>query len=121
VSITWRYTPPKRNAAALLDAAVPLATHAAADHLLEVSKPLVPIDTGEMRDSGKVTQDGREAHVSYTRVGDDGYNVAARQHEDASLSHPKGGEAHFLSKPMATEREAIAAVMATEVRKALGL
>jgi hypothetical protein len=121
MSLIVKYIPPKINAAAAIAAAAPVATRAGAEHLLEASRPLVPVDTGEMQASGKVTQDGKDAQVSYSRTGEDGYNVAARQHEDTSLSHPGGGQAHFLSQPMATEREAIGAAMAVEIRKALGL
>lgn len=119
MGVAFRYQAPTVNALARLAAAKEAAELAGGHVLLDASKSLVPVETGEMRDSGKVEHSPAGAVVSYTRTGADGYNVAARQHEDATLNHPNGGESHFLSKPMASEGEPIIEAMAAIVRKAI--
>lgn len=112
------FVPPRVNGAAVIAAAKEAAEIAAAEVLLAKSRPLVPVDTGAMQASGRVEHGPAGAAVVYERSGADGYNVAARQHEDATLSHPKGGESHFLAKPMQSEQGALLAAMATVIRAA---
>jgi hypothetical protein len=121
MAVVWRYTPPKVNAAALLAAVAPEATKAAADHLLQASQPLVPVETGELRDSGEVRQEGSKAIVSYDAVAEDGFPYGIRQHEDLSLHHPNGGQAKFLEQPMHTEADAMRGIVAAKVAEALHL
>jgi hypothetical protein len=115
--IEFTYTPPAVNGVLAMHLAKEAAEMAGAEFLLAAARPLVPRDTGEMAESGKVDHGPAGAEVSFTRTGPDGYNVAVRQHEDETLHHPNGGEAHFLSKPMAVEAGAIVAGMGAVVRE----
>lgn len=120
--IVFDYTPPKINAAAAMAAAKEGAVEAGAKVLLNASQPLVPRDTGQMQRSGQVvTVAPGVAAVTYTREGEDGYNVAARQHEDYTLNHPNGGQADYLGQPMHTEGAEVLAAMAEIVRASVGL
>lgn len=119
MGVAWRYTPPAVNAVPRVAAAAEAAVEAAAQHVLDVSQPLVPVDTGALRDSGKVTPDGMSAHVSYEGIAEDGYDYGQRQHEDMQLHHPNGGQPKFLEQPLTSEADAIAEALAVELRKAL--
>jgi hypothetical protein len=126
VAVAWRYVPPKLDAVPVIHAAGEAGVQAAADVLLEASQRLVPVDTGALRDSGQVTQEGLEAAVSYGRedgAGRDGQDTAAYaavQHERLDYAHPNG-QAKYLEQPMSSEREAIVGALAEELRKALAL
>ena len=68
-----------------------------ADSILKASNRLVPIETGELRDSGSVVDVKRrgdviEATVEYTA------DHAAPVHEDLDARHP-AGQAKFLQEP----------------------
>lgn len=114
--VDFTFTPPAVPASALIHAVKEAAELAGGEVLLAASRPLVPVDTGQLRDSGKVEHGELGAEVSYTRIGADGYNVAARQHEDATLNHPKGGQSHYLSTPMTADAPAILAAMAATLK-----
>ena len=65
--------------------------------ILEASNQLVPVDTGELKDSGIITDVKRrgdviEATVEYTA------DHAAPVHEDLDARHP-AGQAKFLQEP----------------------
>ena len=65
--------------------------------ILEASNRLVPVDTGELKDSGSVTKVERrgdviEATVEYTA------DHAAPVHENLDARHP-AGQAKFLQEP----------------------
>lgn len=119
MGVRWKYTPPARNAVALLAAAAPAATHTIAEQLLTESQALVPVDTGDLKDSGRVTQHGSKATVSYDVLSPDGYPYGIRQHEDLTLHHPNGGQAKFLEQPMRTDPARRFAVAADILRRAL--
>lgn len=120
--IVFDYTPPKVNAGAAMEAVKETAVHAGAATLLQASKPLVPVDTGQMRDSGHVVEEAPGvAAVVYTRTPDEGgdFNVAALQHEDMTLNHPNGGQAKYLEDPMNADGPAVLAAMFEVLRTAL--
>lgn len=87
---------------------------AAGEHLLEVSRREVPLDTGALSRSGRVDSNGSEARVGisydtpYARV----------QHEDTSLNHPNGRNAKYVEGPMQREQQAMLAIIAGEIRRA---
>lgn len=66
-----------------------------AQNILGESQKLVPVDTGTLQESGnvKVNQNALTATISYNTP------YALKQHEDATLKHPKGGEAKYLERP----------------------
>jgi hypothetical protein len=114
--IVFEFRPPAVDAGLIVHSLLKVAETAGAEALLAASQPLVPVDTGQLRDSGRVEHDGHGATVSYEREGSDGYPVAIRQHEDETLNHPNGGQAHFLGDPMHTASGAIWAAMAASIR-----
>lgn len=91
-----------------------------AQDLLKRSQELVPVDTGTLKDSGKVQKYGNQYarwyRVSYSatvrermeRMGkstqnikDPDFNYAFAIHEDVPriFNHPNGGQAKFLEQP----------------------
>jgi hypothetical protein len=118
VSFTFR---PGVVKLAEIHAAAEVGVKAAADVLLAASQPLVPVDTGALKASGKVSIEGLEAAVSYEGISDeDGYDYGIRQHEDMELHHPNGGQAKFLEQPMNAEHTAIGAALLSPIREVIG-
>jgi len=134
--IVWRYTPPKLDALPVVRAAAEAGVAAAGEHLLEAAQKRVPVESGRLRDSGRVTPVGDLAvAVSFGReddaeiVGFDEHDravgsspsaaYAEKQHEDLTLHHPNGGSAKYLETPMHEEAPAIAAILVASVRKAI--
>lgn len=67
-----------------------------------------PVDTGQLRQSGKVVVLGTTRFAAqFSRASAKGYNVAARMEFDKSLRHPKGGQAGYLSESAKIVREDI--------------
>jgi len=87
----------------------------AAEHLLEVSRELVPIEEGTLERSGVASVDEAElrAAVSYDTP------YAVRQHEDLTLKHDEGRQAKYLEEPMNTERSTMLDIVAAEIRRSL--
>jgi hypothetical protein len=61
-----------------------------AEHGLEESNRLVPIETGTLARTGQVSRQGLTATVSYDTP------YAAVQHEDTQLAHAEGRQAKYL-------------------------
>ena len=120
MAVRFRFVPPKVDARVVLAAAVPVATRAGAEVLLEKSQPLVPVLAGALKASGRVSQDGSKAAVSFEGIVADGYDYGARQHEDLSLHHDQGS-AKYLEIPMNSEHDAIRAAVLAELGKIVGL
>jgi hypothetical protein len=109
------------NLAPLVEAAAAEASREVAEKILADSQGLVPVETGALKDSGKVTQEGTKATVSYDVVSEeDGYPYGIRQHEDMSLHHPNGGQAKFLEQPFRADPAAKQALAAAVLRRVLG-
>ncbi|MDK6240169.1 hypothetical protein QP400_00415 [Winkia sp. UMB3158] len=109
-SLTW-------NGAELLaavNAGARVGLNKAAEHLRGVSQAQAPIDEGILRATASVTVDstGLKAAVSYDTV------YAARQHEELTWRHPKGGNAKYLEKPAREEAQTMVDLIAAEVRRA---
>lgn len=118
--IEFEYTPPAVNVGLKLEAVKDAAAHAGAETLLAASQPLVPEDTGVLKRSGKVTPQGPGVvAVSYSAISEDGFDYSIKQHEDYTLSHPHGGEAGYLGRPMVTAAPEILASMAEVTRSAV--
>lgn len=66
-----------------------------AQNILGESQKLVPVDTGTLQKSGtiKLNSETLTAQISYNTP------YALKQHEDATLNHPNGGEAKYLERP----------------------
>ena len=88
--------------------------HQAAEAVMAESDSHVPIESGRLDKSSKVSQDELEAVVSY----DEPYAVI--QHENMREHHDPGRHAKFLEQAGNTKRREIAATVAAEIRRALG-
>ena len=86
-----------------------------AQNILGESQKIVPVDTGTLRRSGHISTD--EA-LNITTIS---YNTpyALKQHEDATLNHPNGGEAKYLERPFNEKSGEYENFVSTEVYKAL--
>ena len=88
----------------------------AAEHVLGVSRQLVPLEEATLERSGVASVDEvtMTAAVSYDTV------YAARQHEEMTWRHDEGRQAKYLETPMSTEADTVAALIRSSIRKALG-
>lgn len=98
---------------ALARAAAEEGLRKAAEHVLQTSRTLVPLEEGTLERSGKVSVDGLKAAVSYDTV------YAVYQHERMDLRHVSGRQAKYLEQPLNTEGPTCSAIIAAEVRAAL--
>lgn len=136
--VTFTYRRPKIDARPLVAAASVKAVGSAAKQVLDAALEKTPEDTGRLKASGRVEQEGPHAYVTFGRDDDgdteiggfaeDGAATPGRvaapsndyvveQHENYELDHPGGGEAGFLIKPFHSEKEHIAEALAVVLRK----
>lgn len=85
-----------------------------AEHVLGVSRDQVPIEESTLGRSGKASQEGLRAAVSY----DTPYAVV--QHEDMTLAHDPGRTAKYLEKALNSERAVVGKIIATAVARRIG-
>lgn len=85
-----------------------------AAYLLAQTIPRTPIRDGPLRASGGTDVDDDTASVFFDTP------YAARQHEEVGWRHPKGGQAKYLENTVLEERGNAQAIVAAEVRRALG-
>ncbi len=88
----------------------------AAEHLLQVSTELAPLEEGDLARSGTVTsdKDSGTVAVSFDRP------YAVRQHEDMTLKHDAGKKAKYLEAPMHDEADTMLALAARKAQDKLG-
>lgn len=95
----------------------------ACEHLMDIARPLAPIDTGELRKSGGVdnlnTTDTIVREVSFQAFSDEGYDYAIIQHENLNFNHPRGGQAKYLEQPFKEETDRMIEIIATSIKKEL--
>lgn len=125
MSLHVAYVPPRVNAALAVHEVLGEAAKAAADVVLEESQRLVPVDTGALAASGKVTrEDGPSAVISYGqsdgagRDGRDTADYAIPVHERMDVSHPIG-QAKFLEAALHSAGARAIDTAAVVLRKAL--
>lgn len=102
-----------KTAIAAVRAAAPKAGVEAGNQLLDRSNQHVPVDQGELRDSGAVTQTDDGAIISYNTP------YAVKQHEDIALRHPHGGQAKFLEQVIHSEGDIFLQALADALDRAL--
>lgn len=90
-----------------------VAMQAGADELLDRSNRLVPVDDGELRDSGVAKAEGKKAAVAYTAP------HAMKQHERLDFEHSGGGQAKFLETAALANASAIEQAIAGVMRDQL--
>jgi hypothetical protein len=100
----------------LLDGASANGLMLAAEHLLGVSRQLVPLEEGTLERSGVASVDEGEltAAVSYDTV------YAVRQHEEMTWRHDPGRQAKYLEVPMFWETDTMLDLIAAELRRETG-
>ncbi|WP_188197219.1 hypothetical protein [Nonomuraea sp. SYSU D8015] len=88
----------------------------AAEHVLTMTEPKVPWQTGDLERSGSAVVDrsNLEGIISF----DQPYAVA--QHEQLDWEHPLKGEPKYLETTLYEEAAVVRAMLAKAVRKALG-
>lgn len=88
------------------------AVEAAAQHLLDASKAVAPIERGALGTSADYDVDGPEASVFYDTP------YAVKQHEDLDEQHDQGRRGKYLEGPLYAEASAALELMASELRRA---
>ena len=96
-----------------IEAQAPAALTAAAEYVRGESVQRTPIDEGTLRASAAVKTVNAETvqigfHTPY----------AAKQHEELSYRHPKGGQAKYLESVLIENQEQIRALIAAQIRRA---
>ncbi|MEV4053037.1 hypothetical protein AB0J55_17780 [Amycolatopsis sp. NPDC049688] len=84
-----------------------------AEHVLQASRAVVPLEEGTLERSGVASHEGLAAAVSYDTV------YARYQHERLDLRHANGRTAKYLEGPLNAEQATVAEILAAELRKAL--
>lgn len=84
-----------------------------AQNILGESQKLVPVDTGTLKRSGNIQTEDNITTISYNTP------YALKQHEDATLNHPNGGEAKYLERPFNEKAGELESYIQTEVYKTL--
>lgn len=87
----------------------------AVEHLLQVSRTLVPVEETTLERSGTPSVD--EASLTGAVSYDTPY--AVRQHEEMDWRHDEGRQAKYLEQPMTTEANVMNDLIAAQVRRAL--
>ena len=82
-------------------------------NILAESQKIVPVDTGTLQRSGHIDTKDNITTISYNTP------YALKQHEDATLNHPKGGEAKYLERPFNEKVGEYENFVSTEVYKAM--
>ena len=101
MSYTDRMTPTLRAVRARLPKAIADLNRGNARAILSVSQPLVPVDTGALKRSGRVKQAAKGASVLIYGGGKIDY--AGYVHYRLDVNHPVG-QAQYVGQPLRTER-----------------
>ena len=95
-------TPTLRAVRTRLPAAIDALNRGNARAILSASQPLVPVDTGALKRSGRVVK-GRRKNSSVLVYGGKRINYAGYVHYRLDVNHPVG-QAQFVGQPLRTER-----------------
>lgn len=84
-----------------IERATPQAIKDVTLDLLGKAVNLAPVDTGDLRGSGKAefSDDGKSGTVSFNTP------YAIRQHEELDYNHPQGGQARYLAAPFEANQD----------------
>ncbi|MBK3563226.1 MULTISPECIES: hypothetical protein [unclassified Streptomyces] len=87
----------------------------AAEHVLQQSQELVPLDESPLLQSGTASVDAPSltAAVSYDTP------YAVKQHENLAYRHAPGRTAKYLERPLNASRSDVLALIAAQMRRAL--
>lgn len=86
--------------------------------LLDLSQPLVPVDTGRLKDSGRVISEDKDTvYVTYEAFNpENGYEYAPIQHEALDFHH-NIGQAKYLEEPLMTNIDLLVEITAGKIRE----
>lgn len=96
--------------------------------IIDNTKPLTPILTGELRDSAYLLSDYRwkggdgyyYMDIEYSALNErTGFNYAEIQHETKSYRHPRGGEVYYLDKGMNKSFDRVKSLLEWNIRRGL--
>lgn len=94
----------------------------AADELLDISQPLVPVESGDLRKSGETASERSGKHfvgaTGYGRTGGTAVQAIV-QHEQQDYHHTHG-QAKFLEQPLVSQAERLGQKIADPIVAALG-
>ncbi len=99
---------------ALLDHVLHEAAQAGAEALQDAAERIIPTESSELRESGRVTADGDRAALSY----DTPYAVI--EHQSGYPRHAPPTTKHFVTRPMLESGEEILVAMGEAVNAELG-
>lgn len=87
-----------------------------AEHVLEESRRVVPIEESTLEKSGVASSDAGalKAAVSYDTV------YACRQHEEMGWAHDAGRQAKYLEVPLSAAGNKVLEIIAREIKGELG-
>lgn len=97
-----------------LTAAAVKGLELATEHLLQISRAVVPLEEGTLERSGAAQVDDKAltGAVSYDTV------YAVRQHEELTWRHAPGRQAKYLEGPATAEADTLQAIVAAQIRRA---
>lgn len=98
---------------ARIEGAVKRGLDDAADGILAEANRHAPIEEGDLSESGKTSQSGTSAAISYDTP------YAVKQHESTNLRHDPGRASKFLESAGNSQRVEIRSAMANQIRRAL--
>lgn len=110
MSIQWN----TRAADAITEAAQ-TGIYEAAEALLDQAIEKTPVQDGILRASGRATQEGLQAAVSFNTP------YAVRQHEELGYQHPNGGQAKYLEVPANSFGPTMEDIVAQAILRETGL
>lgn len=90
----------------------------AGKYLLELSQPLVPVDTGRLKESGRVVQENANTvYVTYEAFNpENGYEYAPIQHEALDFHH-NVGQAKYLEEPFMMNMDKLVDIIAGKAKE----
>lgn len=85
--------------------------------IYDASQPLVPVDTGALKRSGKIEEVNNGMKIKYhSENPNNGYNYAVIQHENTSFNH-RVGQAKYLEDAIKSNMDKIEEAIVKEVIK----
>ena len=90
------------------------------EDLLGESNKLVPHLTGDLENSGEVSQDESKCEVAVSYGGSLASSYARRQHEDTRLRHRNGRQAKYLEQPFNKNKGKYMQFVQNAIQKVLG-
>lgn len=92
-------------------------TRKAIEFIYNKSQPMVPVDTGRLKASGKIIEEGNNISIIYHAENPNSkYNYAPIQHEHMRFKH-RVGSAKYLEKPIRENYDHLKEIIIKEIFK----